>query len=169
MAADPLVTLGSLDEYQTGDPQALLEQVTAEVRGRCGWHVAPPVTDTVTVEGDWSVFLPLPSLHVTDVQAVTAGGVLLDPGDYTWSQVGFLRRIRPWRRGWAGPVTVRFVHGYLAADDLAGVVKARVTRLQANPAGALRTTVGPFTDQFEGGYTSDELGVIRRYRLPAAP
>src|SRR5690349_17879952 len=86
-----------------------LNQAEAEVRGYCGWHVAPSVTEEVTVEGDGGSVLLLPSLRVTAVASVIDedGNAVTD---WKVRRNGVLRRAGGWRCG--VEYTVTLTHGY---------------------------------------------------------
>ena len=53
------------------DPDAVLAAAEA-VRSYCGWHIAPAVEETVTLDGSGGRHLLLPSLHVTEVSEIVA-------------------------------------------------------------------------------------------------
>src|SRR4051812_23456089 len=98
------------------------DQAVAFVQTYCGWHIAPSVTETLTLDGGGGNVLVLPSLYVTDVAAITENGITLDPAlDYQWSEAGMVRR--SWATGyWSGysgrwwsceyrSITVELTHG----------------------------------------------------------
>lgn len=142
----------------------------AAVRAECGWHIAPRVTETVTLDGDGGNLLVLPSLHVVTVTAVTdADDVALD--DWSLSSLGLLERTgcRLWPKGY-GSVKVTLTHGLTKAPpDLVAVVVELARELKASataPAGA--EVVGPFQFRSEGGamsWTRQRLSTLKRYRL----
>lgn len=171
-ANDPIVFTSDLDQFQAGDAQAALEDWTAEVRGFCGWHVTPSVTETITVDGSGRGLIMLPSLHVTAVTSVTEDGVALLPADYTWNAAGCLARVgtRFWSTA-ASSVTVTFTHGHASAPDLARVIKAAATRGQDSPNGSFIRQVGlvAFQAPKSDGFLESELAVLNRYRIPATP
>ena len=175
MATDPIVLVGDLESYQGGDAQSLIDQATALVRRYCGWHVTPERTETMALDGSGGRSLRIPSLHVTGVSAVTNDGTAYTDDDFAWSSVGTLTR-GPRTGIWAeGPRKVRatVTHGYSPDDaaDLASVIMARATRMQASPGSASRVQAGPFSEQYESGsgFTSDEMATLDRYRLPPRP
>lgn len=59
------------------------------IRRYCGWHIAPNITETLTVDAYGGRTLLLPSKHVTDVTAIT-----IDDTDVTgqcdWSEAGVI-------------------------------------------------------------------------------
>lgn len=151
------------------------DQVVAAIQTYCGWHIAPSVDETLTLDGPGGSFLILPSLHVTDVTSITENGTVLPdgsdvnvPAEYTWSERGIIQRGRPvsWTGSGTGPfygtlpggcwwttqlrgIQVELTHGY---DDwppeLAWLIDAAASRLKDNPTGLEQQTVGPFTEKY---------------------
>lgn len=110
------------------------------VRGRCGWHIAPVRTETVRVSTRGVRTIPLPTLRLVDVTAVTT----LDgaPVGYDWDTDGVLTLARSVPR-----VLVTMTHGY--AETPADLTVALFSLLKQ--AGELSSyvgqsmTVGPFS------------------------
>jgi len=143
----------------------------AAVRAECGWHIAPRVTETLTLDSDGGYLLTLPSLFVVEVTAVTdADDAALE--DWSVSSLGLLERTgcRLWPKGY-GKVKVTLTHGLSKAPpDLVAVIVelARELKVSATtPAGV--EAIGPFTFGPAGGagsWTTQRLSVLKRYRLP---
>lgn len=181
MPQQPIVTEADLNERSDGSREALVAQATAAIRRFCGWHIAPSVTQTITLDGPGGGVLALPSLYVTDVASVTSdGSLLVATDDYTWNAYGLLNRTAttwcglPWRWSFAQRgVQVTFTHGYDLADvpDVAGVIMAKAERLASNPHGATRVQAGPFAEQYENasGFTTDEETILAQYRIIPGP
>ena len=169
----PIVTTTDLDSYQSGDPQTVLDQATALVRAYCGWHVAPSVTETITVDGSGSSLQLLPSLYITDIASVTVDAVLVE--GYTWSQAGYMRKAGCWP---CEQVTVTLTHGHASVPDVQAVVLGLASRAQKSPDGVTRTQVGAISESYSltgvgtaGGVTlvESDRAVLDRYRIPARP
>ena len=60
----------------------------ATIRAYCGWHVAPSVTRTITVDAYGGSTLLLPSMHVTDVAQLLLEGTAVTR--CRWSDTGVL-------------------------------------------------------------------------------
>lgn len=145
------------------------------VRDYCGWHVAPSVSHTLTLDGPGGTLLVLPSLRVTDVAEVTNDGTALT--DPEWSEAGMVRTGR-WTQRFRG-VTVTLTHGYdECPEDILAVVKHMTSQAQAlaktGPAGM--AVAGPFTMQVSAaalagavGLSGQHRGVLDKYRLPPRP
>ncbi|MGV8972246.1 MAG: hypothetical protein ACOH10_07975 [Rhodoglobus sp.] len=180
MAADLIVTTSDLTLYQSGDPQSLIDQATADVRGYCHWHVTPSRTETVTLDGSGSSIQILPSLHVTAVTSVTYDGVVLSAADYSWSEVGVIEYSPSgpyfagacrWLTG-LGKVVVVMTHGHAQALDLARIILAMADRSQNVPDRITQTVMGPRSESYSSagqGFSTDEIAVLDRYRLPGRP
>lgn len=57
----------------TPDPRWWVRSAQAAVRRYCRWHVAPSISETVTVDGYGGSALLIPSKHVTKLDKVTIG------------------------------------------------------------------------------------------------
>lgn len=154
-----------------------LEQAEALVRAYCGWHIAPSRTDVeVTLIGDGSSVLVLPSLYVTAVSELTQGGTaLVADTDYAWSESGVLTSYY-----WGtGSVVVTFTHGYAEPPaDVTAIVQAVAQRALDNPGSRPREQAGPFADTFsQSGFNQApalalldaEKAILDRYRIPPRP
>lgn len=161
----PLVDAADL-EGQPGAPFTDAQVSTAAdvVRRAAGWHIAPEVTQTVTLDHDGSSVLQLPSLHVTDVAAVrdVTGPEPRDLTGWRWSAAGMISGRFP--SGFRA-VEVEFTHGYESAPEalygvIAGATSGRIRTHQA----------GPFSITYadDQGSTNPQA-VLSRYALPPRP
>lgn len=186
---DPLATPDQLEAHTKGavtadDPRALpaLRSVSTAVRRRCGWHVAPSTSETITLDGPGSQYLGLPSMHVTDVAGVFNAGEAIDvetalaAGTLEWSALGSLRYGGYFTARYRG-VQVTLTHGYELdeVEDIVGVVLAITARGLASPMGQTREQAGGLAVTWSssapgvaGGIaaTDDEKAIIDVYRIP---
>jgi hypothetical protein len=161
----PLLPSEALTGYLDNPDDARIAAVTDSIRGRCGWHIAPSVTDTITVDGTGTRVVALPSLHVTDVDRVTERGASVD---VEWNTIGLLRHPHRWTSRWRA-IEVTFTHGYAEVPaDLVKVVAEAALRLP-DPGEAEMTKIGPFELASTIGFLPDELEAIDRYRLLPNP
>lgn len=176
MTTADFVTTVELENYQSGDAQSIIEQAQSAIRSYCGWHIAPSVTETVTLDGNGSAHMWLPSLRVTDVDSVENEGTVLSSEDYDWSASGYLQ-LRTWGTWSDRPrqVEVTFTHGYTEAPpDVIEVAAAVASRAATSPAGIVRDQSGPFSVQYAtvngaaGGIAllEHEKAILDRYKLP---
>lgn len=155
-----------------------LLQAEALVRSYCGWHIAPSREETVTIHTWGGTYLPLPSLHVTEVAAVAEAGVdlILDEG-YAWLAPSSTMNRYSW--GWDADVVVTFTHGYAEVPaEVTAIVQAVAQRAVQNPGSLVRTQDGPFSDTFsQTGFNQSlpmalldaEKDILSRYRIPPRP
>lgn len=147
---DPLPPLASSDDYEqlvgpapAGlDLGALLGAASDMVRAECGWHIAPEIVETITVDGPGTRDLMLPTLHLVDVTAIDNHGTTVDPLDAEWSRDGYLRSSGRWSTRLRG-ITATIEHGYETVPaGLVALVCTVAARAAASPAGVVREQVG---------------------------
>ena len=97
---------------QEATAQQLLDGAASAVVEYCGWHIAPAVTATVTVDGSGAHVQMLPTLALSGVESVTECGVDVDADDYDWSKAGYLlRRSGAWTSRLRG-IVAEITHGH---------------------------------------------------------
>lgn len=137
---DPLITAEQLAAYPgrtvpADQADLLIAGVSAAVRERCGWHIAPSITQTVTVDGSGGRLQLLPTLRLTAVNSVTDDGTALAVDDYDWAADGRLWRSCGWTRRLRG-VVAEIVHGYDETPAwMVSMVCAKVKAAATVPAG----------------------------------
>jgi len=163
-------------------------QAEAQVRAYCGWHIAPEVADTLTLDGPGTGTLVLPSLHVVAIDAITEDGTVLDPTVYQWSQAGIVRRGAPGNGAWCWTVsnqyrwtgnlqglTVELDHGY---EEWPLDVQSVIDRVAARAAegASVLTQVGAVAYATDsdgmpagGSLSSSDRAVLSRYKIPYRP
>ena len=142
--------------------------VQALIRAYCGWHVAPVITETVTVDGPGKDVLCLPTLHLLDLVDVLNDTTPVQP---EWSQAGFARRVC-----WTGKlrgITATLTHGY---DDCPLEVVAAGRRLTQTASMATGSSIRVGAVSISGGQVDSSSGIdpycsaiLDRYRLPGRP
>ncbi|SDJ07844.1 hypothetical protein SAMN05444157_1621 [Frankineae bacterium MT45] len=159
------------------DPLAVAIMVS-----RCHWDPTLIVEDEqVVLDGDGGKSLFLPSLHVTDVSAVSvvdSHGVTTDlaigPGlDVGWSENGELQRSSypyAWPVGQRN-ITVTYSGGYVDVPaTLTAVLDSLTSRMPQIKSGAASRKLGTASVAFaqsvaEGGLLSVETMILDRYRI----
>ncbi len=92
-------------------PAFWLAAAHGSVRRFCGWHVAPIITETLTLDGSGGTDLLLPSLRVVSLVSVSNDGQDVT-ADVDTSRAGMLRlQSGRWTTRF-GRVTVQLEHGY---------------------------------------------------------
>lgn len=174
----PFATPEAFSQFVKGkiavdDPRVepALAGVSAAVRRVCGWHVAPSETVTETYDGPGGTLLELPTLHMTDVASLTIGGTLIDPSEYEWSKIGFIRSRHFWTERYR-TIEVTYTHGYELEDaaDLVELTKSLAARHLSSPMGATREQAGMVSIAWGSGAGSitpleNERAVLDYYRL----
>lgn len=165
----PLLSVDQLSELADRDQltQLRLDGVIQDIRDFCGWHIAPSITQTLTLDGPGRRTLLLPSLHVTSIAEVTEDGTAVPADQFDWSEKGMLRRRSGvWSDRWRG-ITVELTHGHTSAPaGVLGVIVDVVSEAMAVELGTVPEKMGPF--EFGGGGTafkSHQLAVLSRYRV----
>lgn len=176
MSLEPLVLPGDIDST---DPLDAAEQASRIVRDYCGWHIAPSLTVTLTLDSDGGNLLLLPTLKLTDVAEVIADGCTLDvENDLRWSELGVieLRRHRRFPQGYR-TVQVAMTHGWatVPASLIAKCVSV-AERVQSRTGVTTQETVGGISHMFGSlgpnvatGFSPDEEAVFNAYRIDPRP
>lgn len=174
--AEPLMPYNDFVAFAAGDnvDQTRFDGVIAAIRRYCGWHIAPLVEETFTVDGPGGTELMLPTLQLVAVESVVDNGQTLTDGtDFDWSEDGSLeRRHGHWGRRKRG-VVVRAQHGHDSAPaDVVSVVLDAVSRAVSVPAGQQPEKMGPF--EFGGSrggvdFFESEKRTLDLYRLESRP
>src|SRR5690606_21026274 len=125
MSYPPLATAGDLAGMDGGPfTEKAVESAGAQIRRLAGWHIAPEVTETLTVDSHGGDRLWLPTRHVVDVLAVrdVTGDAPRELTGWRWSAAGLLEIRGRFPSGFRS-VEVELVHGFDAcpADLLPAV------------------------------------------------
>ena len=165
-----LLTQGRMSST-TEQVQAMLDAVSAAVRGYARWHVAPALP-CVWVGDAPDGICHVPAMGVSSVTSVTVDDRTLGPGEYEWSRSGLVR-LRSRAPSWGG-VTVEFTAGFEDVDDLGGVVaQIAANALAASPgvreehAGQVGITYNQTANGVSGGVRlldSDRM-LLDRWRI----
>lgn len=165
-----LLTQGRMSST-TEQVQAMLDAVSAAVRGYARWHVAPALP-CVWVGDAPDGICHVPAMGVSSVTSVTVDGRALGPGEYEWSRSGLVR-LRSRAPRWGG-VEVEFTAGFEDVDDLGGVVaQIAANALAASPgvreehAGQVGITYNQTANGVSGGVRlldSDRM-LLDRWRI----
>lgn len=156
------------------EPDALTAAAEA-VRGWCHWHIAPSITETVTLDGNGTHLQPLSTRHLTAVTTVVENGKTLVEGtDYDWSQDGLLwrhQRSCTCRGGWTNRfrgITATITHGYaVCPTEIAGVI-ARLAKAASTELVA-QETAGPYAVAYRDiDIATDPYAqfVLAKYTIP---
>jgi hypothetical protein len=137
------------------------------IRSYCRWHIAPVVTETVSVVGSGGAVVLLPTLLLLDVTAVSVNSSAVLLTDVSWTPAGALYRAAGWGSGALIVATIE--HGYAECPPEVEDVANRLKKSAGAPAGAtIRVGEVSISGGAPGGDGLDAYckGVLDRYRRP---
>lgn len=143
------------------------------VQDYCGWHIAPVLTETITVDSENGHTLHLPTLRLVDLVSVKVDGEDVTES-LRFSKHGMVEWKSPCRRfprGF-GRIEVTMRHGF---EKMPAGVSAVVSSRAANAGGGPKQIMaGPFliingNEDMDGinGYSDSALVALERYRIKA--
>ena len=139
-------------------------QASEAIRNALGWHLAPSVEETLTVDSPGGVNVYLKSKYLTDVSEVrdvTAGTVLTG---WTFSRLGRVTR----RSGWPCDHLLEFdvTHGYAECPAELLPVGAAIARSGSSSSNVLKArTAGPFREEYADGFSQSQMAVLDPYKI----
>lgn len=144
------------------------EVATALVRHWCGWHVAPVVTETVTLDTREGASILLPTLRLVGIsEAILDGEDILD--GLEWSADGMIRH--RFKRKFRA-LTITMEHGFEAAD-VVPLVDRIASRLTTQKLGVTQysESTGPYSVSASyggaggSGLLAEDREALRPFRL----
>jgi hypothetical protein len=139
-------TDGRLD---AGDDEVvrMLAAALAVARQKAGWHVSPPKTETMTIDGPGSRVLFLPTMKLNALTDITEDGVVLDPSTVAISagdgplmrrRVALRKRSGGWWTDEYSGIELTMNHGFTetAAVDWRQGILAMVDQMSMLPVSA---------------------------------
>lgn len=162
----PLVLPSDLDGFPGAPFSNEVTLAASEaVRRECGWHIAPQVTQTLTLDVSGGPVLILPTLRlvsVSEVRDVTGDAPRVLTG-WRMSQAGMLSRRGGWPCGF-GAVEVDVVHGYDACPpELLPLIASGAHRRVRQESMGGRSVTFVDDDTVGGG------SVLARFKLGPRP
>lgn len=152
-------------------PALFLSAANNAVRRECGWHVAPSVTETLTLDGSGGRVLLLPSGRVTAVASVVADGADVTAG-VGWSASGVLELTngRRFSRRFRS-VVVTLTHGYELDDvpDVAALIIKLARRAQDSGTVVAQSTLGSSVSYSQAGGAPLALPLLQGEKDLLAP
>lgn len=141
------------------DPAFWLNVAHSAIRGACGWHVAPIITETLVLDGSGGPSLLLPSLRVRSIASVTN-----DATDVT-DNVKYSRRtgVLTLASGWScdvGSIEITMTHGFTVEEvpSVAGLI-VTLTKRAAASSNVVQQGIGPASQRLATGRDGGVLGV----------
>ena len=169
--AAPLASAVELKNHlqQTVPPDVsalALAGASGAVRSYCGWDLLRE-TRTFVVEGDGSVILTLPTLHLVTINAIRVGGLTVDPAGIP-QPIPHERGQLVWATSWpvGSLVEIDAVHGYETAPDVVKLVTLTLAaRIVTNPDDAKSASVGSVSRTYDTTMTALDMRLLDPYRL----
>ena len=169
----PLLTLEALSGVR-GAPtdQVVLDRLSERIRTICGWHIAPELTETVTLDSYGQDTLPLPTLHLVDVTSVRYwNGSEMVPLDGWDSRTGWSPTSCVIHRPGGFPIgrraiEVTMVHGYTTVP---GAIVDAVADIVGNGRIVQESLAGRSVSFAETAVGWGAVGALSRYRLGPRP
>ena len=160
------MSLPVLADLPEGTDEAAWLAACDAVRGYCEWHIAPSVTETLTLDGPGGSVLHLPSAHVTAVASVANNGTAV--ADPQWRTSGMIRAdYGCWTERFRG-VVVELTHGYDECPaDVLKVLRDLVDG--AGRTGVAQVTSGSHSVRYGPALDSEQRATLDRYRLAPLP
>lgn len=134
------------------DAQWWIRAAQGAVRRFCGWHVAPSVSETLTLDGFGGQTLHLPSKHVTEVTKVLSDGVdVTDQVD--WSSAGMMELRSGMWSSRLGGISVDLTHGFELDEvpEIAALILTVGKRARTQPGVASQSVNGAAMSAFSAG------------------
>lgn len=148
--------------------QEVVDAAVADVRAAAGWHIAPSVTETVTVESTGGRFLFIRTLHLTAVTAVrdvTNTPVDLD-GYRIHATDEFRAGILDRPYGWpCGVLEVDLTHGYTECPPDLLPALAEMARLSRTAGELITVSADGVSRTMSGRESPPTQTAIRRYMI----
>lgn len=155
-----------------------MQAAQAAVRHCCGWHIAPSVTETLTVDAYGGRTLALPSKHVTEITSIVIGDNDVT-SNAVWSQAGTVVLKLGFWPDLPGSIVVSLTHGWNIDEvpDVAAIILAVAKRAKTNPGAISSQSVNGASVSFatSGGaplgvsLMQAEIDALAPYRLGARP
>mgnify|MGYP001585447330 FL=1 len=81
-----------LDEFDAYTAKLLVDGAAEAVTEYCGWHIAPILTETVSVDGTGTRIQTLPTMNLVELDSVDENGLTLDVARIDWSANGVMEK-----------------------------------------------------------------------------
>lgn|GEM_PF-1144802 len=167
----PLIDALDLEEYP-GAPfsDAIVDSAVGTVRDVAGWHIAPQVTETLSLNSDGGRILLLPTMRIVSVTEVRD---MSDPdrprvltGWRKSSRLGALSLAQGWPCGFES-VEVDLVHGYAECPRSLLPVLADLAGLMSVSGSVVQESSGQESVTYRA--TAQRSPALDLYRLRSAP
>jgi hypothetical protein len=147
--------------------EALVDAAVGSVRGEVSWHIAPQVTETLTVDGTGGQWLFLPTLYLVDVTAVRdiTGDTPTVLDGWRKRRSGVLYRATGWPFAVEG-IEVDVVHGHAETPPELLPVIADTARTLQRGGRVTQESLGSRSASLTG---NPAAAVLARFKIPPRP
>lgn len=152
---------------------AIVDAAVGSVRREAGWHIAPAVTETLTVDSRGGRWLMLPTMSLTAVTAVrdVSGDTPETLTGWKFKRAGMLYRATGWKCD--AVIEADVTHGYTSTPaELYSVIAERCQAFTLNKTIA-QEAKGPFSTSSTNLSTLatwlDGNAVMAQFTIPAKP
>lgn len=179
----PIATAKQVEDFTGGQLSAddervalLVDGASAAIRRHCGWHIAPVLEESLTVDGPGGSVLHLPTGRLRSLVEVTDAGAPIPVEGLDASAAGMIeRRSGSWSSRFSG-VTARVRHGHdvEAVADVSQIVLQVVANALSSPMGVTTETAGAMSVTWSmtgpnvaGGLSllGRDLAVLDKYKI----
>lgn len=166
--ANDLVDADELGEFPGAPfPQSRVDAAVSRLRKIAGWHIAPQLTETLTLDGSTTKLLVLPTLQLVDVVEIrdVSGTTPVVLGDWRAATAGLIKRRCGWPWGFRA-VEVDVVHGYEETPpDLFDVVAGLCQLMLTDPEVA-QESLGSWSVTTRDALGASRAEALEDYVLP---
>lgn len=165
------MTIYELPPTPSGVDEEAWRAAVSAIRAYCEWHIAPVVTEEITLDGSGGPLLFLPTKRLLTVAGASNHGEAVADSDLSWSSRGTVRGPSSWSMAKYGDVTMTITHGYedFPAEVIA-VARSMASAGFGSPGGKL--TSGPHSVELSsaaqagaGSLSPAHERVLSRYRV----
>lgn len=139
MTVEPIVTAST-----QVNPQFWLSAAHAALRRFCGWHVAPVITETLTLDGSGGKTLLLPSKRIVSIESVISDGVDVTDRVEVSKNAGMIEFGGHWSRKLGG-IVIELTHGYEVDEvlDVSALIVTLTKRARESGRTVASQAIGP--------------------------
>lgn len=152
------------------DPETL-EGAESIIRDYCGWHIAPAITETLTLDGPGTHHLYIPSLRIKTITSIVDDGTTLAPTDYLWSENGVIEKLNSCWTTKRRSIVIILVHGYDACPPAVREVWKQLAQVgpasspvEREEVGQVAVTYGAVAGAVATGIPSSSFILLNKYR-----
>lgn len=170
--SNTLAAPGDLTDFP-GAPfvDALVDAAVASLRREVGWHIAPSVDETLTVDASGGHWLMLPTMHLTavaEVRNVSGDGDPVVITGWRFKRSGMLYRAGGWPHG-VGAIEVDVTHGEAETPPELLPVIAERCQVAKRRVDLNSRSLGDLSENYRGEYSEENRRILSMFTIPWSP